>query len=54
MPVDLSKVEKGQQPDVPVQGGDVVIVEKSAVGAVPYLTYTLFQKLGTGLAFSAM
>lgn len=52
IPVDLSKVEKGEQPDVPVQGGDVIIVEKSAVGAVPYLAYTLFQKLGAGLAFT--
>ena len=53
IPVDLSKVEKGEQADVPVQGGDVIIVEKSAVGAMPYLAYTLFQKLGTGLAFPA-
>jgi polysaccharide export outer membrane protein len=53
IPVDLAKVEKGEQPDVPVQGGDVVIIEKSAVGAVPYLAYTIFDKLGTGLAFAA-
>ena len=53
IPVDLAKVEKGKQPDVLVRGGDVVIVEKSATGAVPYFVYTLFQKLGTGLAFPA-
>lgn len=54
LPVDLAKVQKGQEADVAVQGGDVVIVEKSAVGAVPYLFYTLFEKLGAGLALPVL
>jgi protein involved in polysaccharide export with SLBB domain len=53
IPVDLAKVEKGEQPDEPVQGGDVVIVEKSAVGAVPYLAYELFDKLGASIGIAA-
>jgi len=50
IPVDLSKVEKGQEPDVPVESGDVVIVNKSVVGAVPYSMYFLLSHFGTGLA----
>ena len=49
IPVDLSKVEKGEEPDVPIQAGDVVVVKASAGGAVPYAAYTLFNKLGAGL-----
>jgi protein involved in polysaccharide export with SLBB domain len=50
IPVDISKVQKGEEVDVPVQSGDVVMVDKSAAGAVPYAFYVLFQKVGTGLA----
>ncbi len=50
IPVNLSKVEKGQEPDVPVESGDVVIVNKSVVGAVPYSFYFLMSHFGTGLA----
>jgi polysaccharide biosynthesis/export protein len=50
IPVDLSKVEHGQQPDVTVQSGDVIIVARSVTGAVPYALYTLFSKFGAGLA----
>jgi protein involved in polysaccharide export with SLBB domain len=49
IPVDLSAIEKRQSPDVPVQAGDVVIVNKSVAGAVPYALYELFNKFGTGL-----
>ena len=48
--VDLSAIQKGQEPDVLVQSGDVVIVERSAVGAVPYAPYMLMQKFGTGFS----
>lgn len=47
--IDLSRVEKGQEPDFAVQGGDVVLVKSSAVGAIPYGVYTLFNKFGTGM-----
>jgi protein involved in polysaccharide export with SLBB domain len=49
IPVDLAAIQKGTAPDVPVQGGDVVIVRKSVAGAVPYAAYTMFQKFSTGL-----
>jgi polysaccharide export outer membrane protein len=50
IPVDLAKVEHGQQPDVTVQSGDVIIVARSVTGAVPYALYTMFGKFGAGLA----
>ena len=50
LPVDLSKVESGQSRDVQVQSGDVVIVQRSALGAVPYSLYFLLTRFGTGLA----
>lgn len=49
IPVNLSAIQKGTSPDVPVQGGDVVIVKKSVAGAVPYAAYTVFQKFSTGI-----
>ena len=48
IPINLSRIKAGDERDVPVQSGDVVIVNSSAVGAVPYLAYTLFSKFGTG------
>ena len=48
IPISLSKIKAGEEPDVPVQSGDVVIVSRSAVGAVPYFVYSLFSKFGTG------
>jgi polysaccharide export outer membrane protein len=53
IPVDLSKVEQGQERDVAVQAGDVVMVNRSVAGAGPYLIYSLFQKFGTGMALTA-
>jgi protein involved in polysaccharide export with SLBB domain len=49
IPVDLSEVEKGKQPDPAVQAGDIILVKRSVVGAVPYGVYTLFSKFSTGL-----
>jgi protein involved in polysaccharide export with SLBB domain len=45
IPLNLSKIEDGEASDVGVQSGDVVIVEKSAIGAVPYSLYFLVNKL---------
>lgn len=45
----LTQLQKGQTPDVAVQSGDVVVVERSALGAVPYTFYELFQHFGTGM-----
>lgn len=48
--LDISKLKSGQQRDVQVQSGDVVVVERSAVGAVPYTLYFLINKVGIGIA----
>jgi len=53
IPVDLSAIEKMSAPDVPVQAGDIVIVNRSATGAVPYALYSLFSKFGTGVSMMA-
>jgi polysaccharide export outer membrane protein len=50
IPIDLAKVKSGAQPDVQVQSGDVVVVERSAIGAIPYTFYFLVQKVGIGIA----
>jgi polysaccharide export outer membrane protein len=47
--LDLSKVRSGAQADIPVQASDVVFVQKSVVGAVPYTFYEVFQRFGTGM-----
>jgi protein involved in polysaccharide export with SLBB domain len=50
LPVDLARVESGKSPDIAVQSGDVVIVERSLVGAVPYSLYFLLTRFGAGMA----
>jgi polysaccharide biosynthesis/export protein len=47
--LDLSKVKKGSEPDVQLQGGDVVVVERSLLGAVPYSLYFLISHIGIGV-----
>ena len=49
VPLDLPKIKRGEEPDVPVQGGDVVVVERSVAGAVPYSLYFLAQRIGLGV-----
>jgi protein involved in polysaccharide export with SLBB domain len=49
-PLDLAAIESGKARDFAVQPGDVVLVHRSAVGAVPYFFYTLFGRFGTGIA----
>jgi protein involved in polysaccharide export with SLBB domain len=51
--LDLSAIERGQAPDLPVQAGDVIIVNRSAVGAVPYFVYFLAQHFGAGVSAAA-
>ena len=50
IPFNISSVKKGQEADIPVQSGDVVLVNSSVIGAGPYFVYTLFSKFGTGVA----
>jgi polysaccharide export outer membrane protein len=45
----LSDLESGAETDIPVEAGDVVLLEKSAVGAVPYGLWEIFQRFGTGV-----
>jgi polysaccharide biosynthesis/export protein len=46
--LDLSKIKLGEETDPPVEGGDVVVVEKSALGAVPYAAAFIIQHVGLG------
>lgn len=46
---NLRRIRNREEPDIPVQAGDVVLVDKSALGAGPYLVYTLFSKFNTGM-----
>ena len=50
IPFDISSVQKGREADVPVQSGDVVMVNRSVAGAGPYFVYSLFSKFGAGVA----
>jgi polysaccharide biosynthesis/export protein len=45
----LTKLKSGEETDIPVEAGDVVLLEKSAVGAVPYTLMELFQRFGSGI-----
>jgi polysaccharide export outer membrane protein len=44
--LDLNKLKSGEERDVHVQSGDIVVVERSVAGAVPYALYECFQKIG--------
>jgi len=48
--VNLSAIRSGASPDVPLQAGDVVIVDRSVVGALPYAVYSIFGRFSPGLA----
>lgn len=49
IPIDIPKVRRGERSDVPMESGDVIMVDKSIAGAVPYAAYELFTKFGTGM-----
>jgi protein involved in polysaccharide export with SLBB domain len=49
IPLSISRIKQGQDPDPEVHGGDVVIVERSAAGALPYSLYTIVSKMGIGI-----
>jgi protein involved in polysaccharide export with SLBB domain len=48
--VNLSAIRSGASPDLPLQAGDVVIVNRSVVGAVPYAVYSILGRFSPGLA----
>jgi polysaccharide export outer membrane protein len=45
----LSGLESGKETDIPVEAGDIVLMEKSVAGAVPYGMWELFERFGTGI-----
>jgi protein involved in polysaccharide export with SLBB domain len=47
--VDIRQVQRGETSDVALQSGDVVMVDKTALGAIPYAAYEVFDKFGTGM-----
>jgi polysaccharide biosynthesis/export protein len=49
IPVDISKVQHGTEPDIPLQGGDVVVANRSVVGAIPYSGYFFLNHMGIGV-----
>jgi protein involved in polysaccharide export with SLBB domain len=53
LPLDLSKIKSGTERDVPLEGGDVVVAERSVVGAVPYSLYFLVSHMGIGMGLTA-
>jgi polysaccharide biosynthesis/export protein len=50
----LSELKSGKHADPLVQSGDVILVEKTLVGAVPYTLYEVFTHFGTGLALPVL
>jgi polysaccharide export outer membrane protein len=48
----LPKLQSGKETDPPVQSGDVVLVEKTVIGAVPYTLYFLVARFGIGTGFA--
>ena len=53
LPLDLSGIEGGREPDLPVEAGDVVLVKGSPLGLVPYALFTLLSRFGSGMYFAA-
>jgi polysaccharide export outer membrane protein len=47
--LSLSDLESGKETDIPVEAGDIVLMEKSVAGAVPYGMWELFERFGTGV-----
>jgi protein involved in polysaccharide export with SLBB domain len=47
--LDLGKIKNHQARDVFVQSGDIVIVNRTVAGAIPYMAYSLFNKVGAGI-----
>jgi len=49
LPLDLSDGQNGKNADLPVQAGDVLVVQRSVTGSIPYFFYLIFTKFGTGM-----
>ncbi len=46
---DLSSLAAGEQADIPLQSGDVIAVEPSLIGAVPFALSQILNHFGAGL-----
>jgi protein involved in polysaccharide export with SLBB domain len=53
IPVNLDKIRSGQEPDIPVQGNDVIEVSYSKAKIVPYIFYQLFNSKVGGVGIAA-
>jgi len=49
IPLDLSKIRHQETTDPAVQSGDVIIINRSVIGAAPYLVYSIFNHFSTGI-----
>jgi hypothetical protein len=45
----FNDLKSGKETDIPVEAGDVVVMEKSVIGAVPYGLKEIFEHFGTGI-----
>jgi len=45
IPVNLAKIAKGQEPDIPVRANDVIDVPYSSVRIGPYVVYNILSKM---------
>jgi polysaccharide biosynthesis/export protein len=53
VPIDLSAVENGQEPDLPVRANDVLTVPYSNLKIGPYVFYNVLTRVGFGLPIPA-
>ena len=51
IPLDLSSIEHGDERDIPVEAGDLILVRASALGLLPYSLSKLWSKFGSGMYF---
>jgi polysaccharide biosynthesis/export protein len=46
---NINRLQNGTETDIPVEAGDVVLMERSVVGAVPYALWAIFEHSGSGV-----
>ncbi len=54
MSLDLKRIQRGEEPDPPVQANDVIDVPYSGVKVGPYIFYTILTRMGFGLPVPAL
>ncbi|HTT77962.1 MAG TPA: polysaccharide biosynthesis/export family protein [Candidatus Binataceae bacterium] len=48
--IDLDKVTRGEEPDIPVKANDVIDIPYSSLRIGPYVFYSIISKIGAGAA----